>query len=258
MTSKLDQIRAKLASIKAEKKGQGNGQLYYPFWNMQDGQSARVRFLPNKNPDNVDFWATDQVIYLNFEAGAGETNNHVIAIPSLAMFGEKCPIKAEVSKWYKNEEHDAKFRASYWPKPVHHLPCVVEENPLDEDDAPTIRMLRVRKSIFNIIHQALMDPDFFHDMPTEFDTGTSFRIAKKMNGQWPDYTSSGFLRKESPLAEDIVAEVKDKLIDPSDYTFRRPSESEQAEHMELFRASVNGEPFDPNDSRWPSFKRDNG
>ena len=51
----LAEIRQKLASMES-KPGGSNSQMdnaVYPFWNIAEGQSTTLRFLPDNDPDNI-------------------------------------------------------------------------------------------------------------------------------------------------------------------------------------------------------------
>ena len=68
----LAEIRAKL---KEQEAGQGGNRgpqgpnPIYPFWNMTEGSSATLRFLPDGNPDNTFFWAKYKAsVFAGFKA----------------------------------------------------------------------------------------------------------------------------------------------------------------------------------------------
>ena len=71
----LAEIRAKLKSQETNTGGQRSGggdNAIYPFWNMQEGQSATLRFLPDGNADNTFFWTERLMIKLPFPSIKGE------------------------------------------------------------------------------------------------------------------------------------------------------------------------------------------
>jgi hypothetical protein len=54
----LAEIRAKLKEQETRSSGgsQGGGDnAIYPFWNMKEGESGTLRFLPDGNADNTFF-----------------------------------------------------------------------------------------------------------------------------------------------------------------------------------------------------------
>ena len=54
----LAEIRARLQAAENKQGGQSTGgdNSIYPHWNMEEGQSATLRFLPDGNSKNTFFW----------------------------------------------------------------------------------------------------------------------------------------------------------------------------------------------------------
>ena len=64
----LAEIRAKLQSMES-KPGSSPAQsdkAIYPFWNIDEGSSTVLRFLPDDDPNNTFFWVERQKIRLTF------------------------------------------------------------------------------------------------------------------------------------------------------------------------------------------------
>jgi hypothetical protein len=66
----LADIRARLAAQESKKTGQGqrtqSDNAIYPHWNMEEGTTATIRFLPDANNSNTFFWVERQIIKLPF------------------------------------------------------------------------------------------------------------------------------------------------------------------------------------------------
>jgi hypothetical protein len=65
----LAEIRAKLKEQENRSSGNtssGGDNAIYPFWNMSEGSSATLRFLPDGNPNADFFWAERLMIKLPF------------------------------------------------------------------------------------------------------------------------------------------------------------------------------------------------
>ena len=64
----LAEIRAKLAAMDSKPGGSqtGGDNAIYPFWNISEGTSATMRFLPDGDPNNTFFWTERQMIRLQF------------------------------------------------------------------------------------------------------------------------------------------------------------------------------------------------
>jgi hypothetical protein len=89
----------------------------------------------------------------------------------------------------------------YWKKRSYIFQGFVNENPLQEDTPENpIRRFVISPSIFNLIKDALMDPDI-QEMPTDYTAGLDFRITKTTKGQYADYSTSKWARKETALTE---------------------------------------------------------
>ena len=92
----LAEIRARLQAAKGNNKGGqstgGDGSIY-PHWNMEEGQSCTVRFLPDANPKNTFFWAERAMIRLPFNGikGEAESKQVIVQVPCVEMWGDACP-----------------------------------------------------------------------------------------------------------------------------------------------------------------------
>ena len=70
----LAEIRAKLQSMESNSKGSSPAQsdnAIYPFWNIDEGTSTVLRFLPDSDPNNTFFWVERQMIRLTFPGVVG-------------------------------------------------------------------------------------------------------------------------------------------------------------------------------------------
>src|SRR6056297_2557599 len=102
----LAEIRAKLKEQEAGASGNrtsGGDNGIYPFWNMKEGESATLRFLPDGDADSTFFWKERLVIKLPFAGIKGETDSRPVQvqIPCMEMYGETCNILNEVRGWFK-------------------------------------------------------------------------------------------------------------------------------------------------------------
>ena len=95
MALSLEQLRS--AFKQPERAGNNLPNNYYPFWNMKNGESATVRFLPDANQDNPYGFLVERLTHVL------EINGERKTVPCLHMYGEDCPICA-VSKAYYDDE----------------------------------------------------------------------------------------------------------------------------------------------------------
>jgi len=146
----------------------------------------------------------------------------------------------------------------YWKKKSYIFQGFVTENPLVDDTSPEnpIRRFVISPSIFNLVKDALMDPDI-QEMPTDYTQGLDFRVTKTTKGQYADYSTSKWSRKETALTETQMAAVDSfGLHNLTDFLPKKPSDVELQAIKEMFEASVDGQPYDV--ERWGQYYRPYG
>jgi len=258
----LAEIRAKLKEQETRSTGGSTGggdNAIYPFWNMKEGESSTLRFLPDGNPDNTFFWVERLMIKLPFAGVKGETDSRPVQVqvPCMEMYGESCPILQEVRGWFKDPSLEDMGR-KYWKKRSYIFQGFVTDNPLTEDTTPEnpIRRFIIGPQIFQLIKQALMDPDM-EELPTDYTAGVDFRLNKGTKGGYADYGASSWARRERPLGDaEMNAVNTNGLFNLSDFLPKKPSEVEVKVLTEMFEASVDGEAYDPD--RWSQYFRPAG
>jgi hypothetical protein len=258
----LAEIRARLQAAESNKGGQSSGggdNAIYPHWNMEEGSSALLRFLPDANSKNTFFWVERAMIRLPFNGIKGEMDSKQVQVqvPCVEMWGEACPILAEVRGWFKDKSLEEMGR-KYWKKRSYVFQGFVRENPITEDRTPEnpIRRFIIGPQIFATIKSALMDPEL-EELPTDMLRGLDFRIAKTSKGGYADYNTSKWSRKESALTEAEQAAVEQYgLFDLSSFMPKKPTDVELKVMKEMFEASVDGQPYDT--ERWGQYYRPAG
>lgn len=257
----LADIRARIAA--QENKGQGtrtqSDNAIYPHWNMDEGTTASIRFLPDGDNSNTFFWVERQIIKLPFNGVVGDPQHKqvVVQVPCVEMYGDNCPILAEVRPWYKDETLK-EMANKYWKKRSYIFQGFVRQNPIGEDKTPSnpIRRFVISPQIFTIIKSSLMDPEM-ENIPTDYTNGTDFNVKKTSKGGYADYSTSNWARKESPLTEAELAAIEAHgLFNLKEFLPKKPSESELRVIKEMFEASVDGKPYDPN--KWGAYYRPYG
>jgi hypothetical protein len=257
----LAEIRARLAASESKQGGNSTGgdNSIYAHWNMEEGQSASLRFLPDGNSKNTFFWQERAMIRLPFNGIKGEADSKqvYVQVPCMEMWQETCPVLTEVRTWFKDKALEDMGR-KYWKKRSYIFQGFVRENPLADDKAPEnpIRRFIIGPQIFTIIKGALMDPEL-EELPTDLQRGLDFRVAKTSKGGYADYNTSKWARKESSLTEAEQAAVdKHGLFDLSTFLPKKPTESEVKVIKEMFEASVDGQSYDT--ERWGQYFRPAG
>ena len=255
----LADIRARLAAQENKSTGnnypQSDGAIY-PHWKMDEGALASMRFLPDADSSNSFFWIERQVIKLPFNGVKGDINSKqvTVQVPCVEMFGENCPVLAEVRPWYKDETLK-EMANKYWKKRSYLFQGFVRQNPIGEDETPAnpIRRFVISPQIFTLIKASLMDPEM-EELPTDYVRGLDFNIKKTTKGQYADYSTSNWSRKESALTEVEQASIEAHgLYNLADFLPKKPSEAELRVIKEMFEASVDGRPYDVD--KWGAYYR---
>ena len=258
----LADIRARIAAQDNKTNNKGSNtqsdNSIYPHWNIDEGTTATVRFLPDANSSNTFFWVERQLIKLPFNGVKGDSNvkQIIVQVPCIEMYGtgETCPILAEVRPWYKDETLK-EMANKYWKKRSYIFQGFVRQNPLGDDKVPAnpIRRFVISSQIFNVIKSSLMDPEM-EELPTDYLHGVDFNIKKTSKGGYADYSTSNWARKESPLNGSEQAAIEAHgLFNLTDFLPKKPNEAELRIIKEMFEASVDGQPFD--NERWGSYYR---
>jgi hypothetical protein len=260
----LAEIRARLAA--QENKSQSGGtrtqsdNAIYPHWNISEGSTATIRLLPDADESNEwGFWVERQIIKLPFNGVKGDANvkQITVQVPCVEMYGENCPVLAEVRPWYKDDTLKD-LANKYWKKRSYIFQGFVRTNPLGDDVTPAnpIRRFIISPQIFTIIKSSLLDPEM-ENIPTDYVSGLDFNIKKTSKGGYADYSTSNWARKESSLTEAELAAIDAHgLYNLKDFLPKKPSEAELRIIKEMFEASVDGRPYD--NERWGAYYRPYG
>ena len=249
----LAEIRAKLQEQES-RGGQGSqtggDNAIFPFWNIPENSTSVLRFLPDGDSSNTYFWRERQMIRLEFAGVKGDSNSRKVTVnvPCNEMWGPvgSCPVLSEVRAWFKDPNLEDMGR-KYWKKRSYVFQGFVAESSLQEETTPEnpIRRFIINPSIFNIIKGALMDSDFV-ELPTDTEQGTDFRLTKTTKGQYADYSTSSWARRERSLDSNERAAVDQYgLFNLNDYLPKQPSEEELKIIGKMFEASVDGQLYDP-------------
>jgi hypothetical protein len=259
----LAEIRAKLQAQEKSASGgsAGGDNAIFPFWNIPENTTSVIRFLPDGDTSNTFFWRERQMIRLDFAGVKGDENSRRVSVtvPCNEMWGPvgSCPILSEVRNWFKDPALEEMGR-KYWKKRSYVFQGFVVESSLQEDTTPDnpIRRFIINPSIFKIIKGALMDSDF-EELPTDYEGGTDFRLTKTMKGQYADYSTSNWARRERSLDSNERSAIETHgLFNLNDYLPKQPNEQELQIIQEMFEASVDGQMYDPD--RWGNFYRPAG
>ncbi len=260
----LAEIRAKLQAQEDQKQGNysgGGDNVIFPHWNISEGSSAKVRFLPDGDESNTFYWVERLLIKLPFAGVKGDANSKAVTVqvPCMEMWEPvgSCPILSEVRPWFKDPSLEDVAR-KYWKKRSYFLQGFVHDNGGIDEEAPDnpIRRFTFTPQIFDIVKSALMDPEL-EELPTDYDNGLDFIINKTSGGQYASYATSKYARKESALTQEERDAIEEHgLFDLKTFLPKKPDEAHLQAIKEMFEASVDGEMYDV--ERWGQFYKPYG
>lgn len=247
----MEAIRAKLAQQENRQTNASSTTVdtqVFPHWNIPEGSQTKLRFLPDADPKNDFFWVERQMIRLPFPGIKGSTDSKsvVVQVPCVEMWGESCPVHAELRGWYKVDSMKETAN-KYWKKRSYLFQGFVRENALEDDKTPEnpIRRFIISPQIFKLIKDALMDPEM-ENLPTDYEGGLDFVVKKTSKGEYADYGTSSWARKESALTNEELSAIEQfGLFNLSDFLPKKPSSEEVDIIFKMFEDSVNGELYDP-------------
>lgn len=240
MTVTLDALKA--AFKKPENQGTGLPNNYYRFWNMKDGESVTVRFLPDANPDNPMGFIVEKLMHTL------EINGQKKSVPCLKMYDEDCPICKISSQYYKND--DKVNGKKYWRKKQYITQALIVDDPLPPDETTgethegKIRYLALGYQIYEVI-KAAFESGELDEIPFAFKGGCDFIIKKSRQGEYSTYAvGSRFARKSTDLTEEQIAHAEENIVDLSTLLPSHPG-VEKVEGM--LQAALTGGVVDSND-----------
>lgn len=253
MATAIEKLRAALQE-KTEKKNRTSNSgdnASYPFWDMKEGQTATVRFLPDLDPENTLFWVAKQTIKLEFAGQVGgdyPTDKTVtVTVPCVEMFEKNtCPITAEIRPWWTQGDDKKALAKKYYRKVNYLYQGFVVSSPFEEQNVPEnpIRRFVINSSIHELIEKSLMNPEM-EDMPTDFNNGRDFKIAKTLQGGYSNYTTSSWSFRTRPLSDIETAALSQfGLHNLKDFIGARPDANGIAIIKAMFHDSLEGKPFD--------------
>ena len=215
----LDDLKAAFASNESSNENYPNN--YYPFWQMKEGESATVRFLPDANEENpMGFFVEKRMHTLTI-------NGEKKSIPCLTTYGEECPICKVSSSFYDKGDKDR--GKEYWRKRQYLTQAIIVEDPLPPEEGQTenhqgkVRCIALGYQIYNIIKEATMGGEL-DTVPYLFKNGVDFIIKKSKQGDYATYAlGSRFARQNRDLTDDEIALAKEHMIDLSTLLPKAPT-----------------------------------
>jgi len=259
--TKLEQIRAGLKEKNNKTFTTSFDTAVFPFWNIAKDSECVLRFLPDKDENNINFWVEKAVIKLPFAGikGSSDSQEVIVQVPCMHMYGknEVCPILSETKSWFNDPALEPMARV-YWKKRTYlYQGFVVDKGSYEETkpDSP-IRRFIIGPQLQAIIEAGINDPEL-DEVPNDYVNGIDFRLVKGVKGTNADYTTSSFKRKSRPLTSTELSQIEEfGLFNLADFLPKKPGIEELAIIKEMFEASVNGERYD--NDRWGKYYKPTG
>ena len=139
MALTLAEMRAQLHAQENKQSTGTSDSATFAHWNINEGDTAKIRFLPDGNSKNSFFWVERAMIKLPFVGVKGHVDSKrvEVQVPCIEMYGKEynCPILAEVRNWFKDPNLEEMGR-KYWKKKSYLFQGFVRENPLADDNTP--------------------------------------------------------------------------------------------------------------------------
>jgi hypothetical protein len=253
----LAEIRKKLQEQEAKKdrtKGGSSGgdNAMYPFWNNADGSTAVLRFLPDGDDTNDFFWVEKLTIRLPFVGikGQPQLKPTEVQVPCNEMWQPRsCPISAEIAPWWKAGKDMEDLARKYWRKKSFIFQGFVVQNPNKEDaeNAPEnpIRRFAINPSVYDRIKTVFLDQEVENN-PIDYENGLDFRLVKGKKGDYADYGTSSWARRERALADGELAAIQTHgLFNLSQFLPKRPDAAHLEAIIGMFQDSIDEKPYDP-------------
>ncbi len=197
---------------------------YYRFWDMKYGESATIRFLPDKNEDNPLGFMVEKLMHTL------EINGDRRTVPCLKMYEHDCPICRVSSGFYKEEGKGSVNGKNYWRKKQHIVQALIVEDPLPinsetgENSEGKVCYLNLSYQLYNVIKMALTGADL-DAIPYDYEEGFDFVIKKTQLGENAKYdVGSNFARRSTALTAEQIEFVEEELIDLSTLIPQMPDE----------------------------------
>ena len=113
----LAEIREKLKAQEARSERVSGDNAIFPHWNIPEGTTTTLRFLPDGNTDNTFFWVERLMLRLPFSGIKGDMSSKpvVVQVPCVEMWNIPCPVLTEVRTWFKDSSLEDMGR-KYWKK----------------------------------------------------------------------------------------------------------------------------------------------
>jgi hypothetical protein len=253
MSSGLEKLKKMREQLNAAAGGGGGGSRdtsVFPFWNIEVGGSASLRFLPDADTNNPFIWAEKIIFKWKFPDPRKAGASVEVQLPCQEMYDGfgTCAVLQQVRPLWKSDEELAK---RLWPKKSYIYSGFARRSSWKEESPPDspIRKFFINKKMHDFIKASILsdDPDTaFMASPDDYVQGRDFVVKKTKNGQWDDYSTSQWANNTSSLTDDEASAIeKYGLIDLKKSFPARPTPEAFTCMLDIFDAHVANQPWNP-------------
>lgn len=253
----LAEVRA-LHEAEPATKATGSAKALYPFWANPVNSTTHLRFLWDRDPENILATVEKHTLRLQFNGMINSEydtcDSVTCTVPAMTTWGKRDRIQDLYKPYWKGAEAEKALARRFYRRISYYMQGLVVSSPVVEKEPPTnpIRIFALNKSLYETIKQGLSEPDF-EGLPWDPETGREFRVVKSQKGEWADYSKSGFAFKPRPLSEAEVAAIQEYgVFDLAEQVGQEPDKATQDLIFEMHNDSLAGEAFDQ--AKYPGFK----
>jgi len=234
MTKTLDELRA--AFKKPENNNNHNSDdRYLPYFDLPAGENCVVRFLEDLNEDNPNGFLTEQsyhILKINGQnTKVGCSNN---------WEKNSCPLCAKSQEFYKAEGDTSQMGRTLWKRWKRNTQVLVikwiDDEPNDYEGK--VFLLNLSKQLFEQVESAINDVEDGLDSLPFNTTANNFIIRKTIDATRPNYSTSGFARKETSLSKAQIKIVESDSYDLSTLLDERPEAEQVSTALNTFLGGV--------------------
>lgn len=249
--SKLDALRNRFNELQKKKEEQSSGNSsYYPFFAMDFGKEAIVRFLPDLNEENPD------IFMITNDSHTLDINNQKVKVPCMKNYGHKnCPMCDASQSFYKKEGKKSTNGKKYWKKANYLARVLVVKDPIpvkegSESYEGKICVINLSGDLYaKIMAACISASDPMPNLPCDLPNGCNFIISKEKNGEYASYDNSRFARSNTPISIEID---KEKDIINLHTLLRKEPTMEEVEAK--LQAALTNTPYDDGSSAFRQSK----
>ena len=167
---------------------------------MEFDETATIRFVTDVDETNQFGFYREHLTHELM------INGKKRIVPCLTMYGKKCPCCELSQKYYQAEGKETKLGKKYWRKKAYLTQAVVISSPFDYDmKGNNVKILELGPKIFDIIKDAIIKGDIDVD-PDTLKGGYDFRLTKKKQGDYADYSLSRFAPRPTDVSDSLLTE----------------------------------------------------